>query len=43
MSTEVADRSKASKVPSEVLSMLEEHVVVFEELKGLPPCREHEI
>ena len=43
MSTEVVDRSKASKVPSEVLSLLKEHAVVFEELKGLPPCRGHEI
>ena len=30
VSIEVADRSKASKVPLEVLSLLEEYVVVFE-------------
>ena len=42
MSAEVADRSKASEVPSEVLSLLEEYVVVFKESKGLPSCRRHE-
>ena len=42
VSTEVADRSKASKVSTEVLSLLEEYATVFEEPKGLPPCRGHE-
>ena len=42
VSTKVADRSKASEVPIEVLSLLEEYAVVFEEPKGLLPCKRHE-
>ena len=41
MSTEFANRSKASEVPTEVLSLLEEYAIVLEEPKGLPPCRGH--
>ena len=42
VSTELADRSKASEIPTEVLSLLKEYAVVFEEPKGIPPCRGHE-
>lgn len=42
MSTAIAHKSKALEVPSEVLSLLEEYVVVFEEPKGLTLCRGHE-
>ena len=42
VSTEVADKSKALEVSTEVLFLLEEYASVFKEPKGLPPCRGHE-